>query len=106
MSVSPLNSANAGDLKEIDNNTAIHLPCLLTAIGIMLIGSIYPLLFAKASGTADHRLAMALFWAMSSGFIRGVGFIPRAWIWRILFSGWSCLMGLLLGAILAIKAGV
>lgn len=91
------------DLADADNdnveNSAIHWPCLLTAIGIMLAGSIYPLLFAKANGAADHTLAMALFLAMSAGFVRGVGFIPRAWIWRILFSGWSCLIGLLFGAV-------
>jgi predicted membrane protein len=27
---------------------------------------------------------------MSAGFVRGVGFIPRARIWRWLFSGWAC----------------
>ena len=101
MSAPPLDSASTGNVE----NSAIHLPCLLTAIGIMLVGSVYPLLFAKANGAADHGVAMALFLAMSAGFIRGVGFIPRAWIWRILFSGWSCLAGLLLGAVLLIKAG-
>lgn len=46
----------------------IHLPSLMTALAIMLVGSIYPLLFARADGTADHGLAMALFWAVSAGF--------------------------------------
>lgn len=76
--------------------TTIHLPSLLTAIGIMLVGSIYPLLFSAADGKADHRLAMALFWAMSAGFVRGVGFVPTLWVWRLLFSGWSCVAALLL----------
>lgn len=74
----------------------IHLPSLLMAIAIMLVGSIYPLLFSAADGKADHRLAMALFWAMSAGFVRGVGFVPKLWPWRLLFSGWSCLVALLL----------
>jgi predicted membrane protein len=56
----------------------------------MLVGTIYPLVFARADGTADHSLAMALFWAMSAGLVRGVGFVPRALIWKIFFSGWSC----------------
>ncbi|WP_232834728.1 cyd operon YbgE family protein [Rhodoferax ferrireducens] len=77
---------------------SIHLPSLMTALAIMLVGSIYPLLFARADGTADHGLAMALFWAMSAGFVRGVGFVPRARIWRLLFSGGSCLAGLTLAA--------
>jgi predicted membrane protein len=79
---------------------AVHLPSLLVALAIMLAGSIYPLLFAGADGSADHGLAMALFWAMSAGFVRGVGFIPRARIWWLLFSGWACLAGLLLAAVL------
>lgn len=76
----------------------IHLPCLLVALAIMVGGSIYPLLFAAADGRADHGLAGALFWAMSAGFVRGVGFMPRAQPWRLLFSGWACAAGLLLAA--------
>jgi predicted membrane protein len=79
-------------------DAAVHLPSLLVAIAIMLGGSIYPLLFVRADGSADHALALALFWAMSAGFVRGVGFMPRARIWRLFFSGWSCLTGLLLAA--------
>jgi predicted membrane protein len=79
---------------------AIHLPCLLTAIVIMLAGSIYPLLFAGADGKASHGLAMAMFWAMSAGFVRGVGFVPRARLWRLLFSGSACLVGLVLAGAL------
>lgn len=83
---------------------AVHLPSLLVALAIMLGGSIYPLLFAGADGRADHGLALALFWAMSAGFVRGVGFVPRARVWRWLFSGWSCAAGLLLAA--ALRWGV
>lgn len=76
----------------------IHLPSLIAALVIMLGGTVYPLLFARADGSADHGLAMALFWAMSAGLVRGVGFVPRARVWRFLFSGWACLVGLLLAA--------
>jgi predicted membrane protein len=65
----------------------VHLPALLTALAIMLVGSVYPLLFADATGKADHGLAMALFWAMSAGLVRGVGFVPRRALWGWLFSG-------------------
>jgi predicted membrane protein len=41
---------------------------------------------------------MALFWAMSAGLVRGVGFVPRWFGWRWLFSGWACAAGLLLAA--------
>ncbi|SER81983.1 Cyd operon protein YbgE (Cyd_oper_YbgE) [Giesbergeria anulus] len=72
----------------------IHWPCLLVALAIMVVGSIYPLLFANAQGKADHSLALALFGAMSAGLVRGVGFIPRWWLWRWLFSGWALVLAL------------
>jgi predicted membrane protein len=74
--------------------TRMHLPCLAVALVIMVGGTLYPPLMADAAGHADHRLAMALFWAMSAGFIRGVGFVPRHVLWRVLFSGWACAAGL------------
>jgi len=77
---------------------SIHWPSLLVALVIMLAGTLYPPLMADAAGKADHNLAMALFWAMSAGFVRGVGFVPRLWAWRALFSGWSCAAALLLAA--------
>lgn len=93
--------AGHGDAAAGDGHpTAIHLPSLIVAFAIMVGGSAYPLLFAGADGRADHGLALAMFWAMSAGFVRGVGFVPRAWGWRWLFSGWSCLAGLLLAAVL------
>jgi len=78
----------------------LHLPSLMVALAIMLVGSVYPLLFAGADGRADHGLAMALFWAMSAGLVRGVGFVPRRWLWRWLFSGWSVALALLLAGAL------
>lgn len=80
--------------------TRLQLPSLAVALAIMLVGSVYPLLFAGADGRADHGLAMALFWAMSAGLVRGVGFVPRGRIWRGLFSGWSVALALLLAAAL------
>lgn len=76
----------------------VHWPSLSAALIIMLAGTIYPLAFARTDGSADHGLAFALFWAMSAGLVRGVGFVPRALIWKIFFSGWSCSAALALGA--------
>lgn len=76
--------------------SAIHWPCLLAAVLMMLAGTAYPLLFARIDGHADHRLALLFFWAMSAGFVRGVGFIPRHWPWRQLLSGRACALALLL----------
>ena len=86
------------DATPVAVHAAIHLPSLIAALSIMLGGSIYPFLMMRADGTANHALALALFWAMSAGMVRGVGFVPRAWVWRLLFSGWSCLAALLLAA--------
>lgn len=83
---------------DLPARTAVHFPSLLAALLIMLVGTIYPLVFARHDGSADNGLAIALFWAMSAGFVRGVGFVPHAMGWRLLFSGWSCIAALVLAA--------
>ncbi|RKR69363.1 putative membrane protein [Acidovorax sp. 94] len=75
-----------------------HWPSLTAAVMIMVIATLDPRLLAHPSGAADHLLASFLFLAMSAGFVRGVGFIPRWWLWRVLFSGWTCALGLALAA--------
>lgn len=77
---------------------AIHWPTLLAALLIMVMCTLDPRWLARPSGAADHLLASFLFLAMSAGFVRGVGFIPRWWLWRWLFSGWTCALWLVLAA--------
>jgi len=78
----------------------MHWPSLAVGLVIMIGGTVYPLVMANAAGKADHMLASLLFWAMSAGFVRGVGFVPRMAIWRWLFSGWACALALgLAGAV-------
>jgi predicted membrane protein len=79
----------------------IHVPSLAIAIVIMLVATLYPPLMVDVSGKVDHGLMTALFFAMSAGFVRGVGFVPQALAWRWLFSGWACLAAL--AAALSIK---
>jgi predicted membrane protein len=74
----------------------IHLPSLAVAILIMLVATLYPPLMVNATGKVDHGLMTALFFAMSAGFVRGVGFVPQACAWRWLFSSWSCMAALTL----------
>lgn len=87
---------SAGERDEKAVPATIHLPMLLLALGIMLAGTVYPRVFSQADGSADHSLALALFWAMSAGLVRGVGFVPRASVWRLLFSAGSCVLALAL----------
>jgi predicted membrane protein len=76
----------------------VHPPSLFAALAIMLGGLLYPPLMTDAAGHADRGLALALFWAMSAGFVRGVGFVPRTAPWRWLFSGAACAAALALAA--------
>ena len=80
-----------------------HSPALATALALMLAGTAYPRLLADAAGRADHALAMFVFWAMTAGFVRGVGFIPHHPVARWLLSGWACVFALAAAA--AIRAG-
>jgi predicted membrane protein len=86
------------EVAAVDDRVGIHLPSLGMALVIMLVGSIYPLIFTRPDGTVNHGFAIAIFLTMSAGFVHGVGFVPVARLWRLLFSGWSCLAGLILAA--------
>ena len=94
---------NAPTVRAEPTGPRIQVPSLAVALMVMVAGTLYPPLMADAAGKADHNLAMALFWAMSAGFVRGVGFVPRLWVWRTLFSGWSCAAALLLAAALKLQ---
>ncbi len=65
---------------------------LTLAIAIMLVFTIYPLILSKADGKADHLAATLLLWAMSAGFVRGVGFVPKHRALKLLFSTSACLL--------------
>lgn len=76
----------------------LHLPSLLAGVVLMAVLTVYPPLLTTADGKADHTLASVLLLAMCAGLVRGVGFVPRWWGWRWLFSGWACTAALLLAA--------
>lgn len=90
----------ASDQAATDQAAPVHLPALFVGIAIMVIGTAFPFVMSDATGRADHGIAMALLWAMAAGFVRGVGFVPRHRVWRILFSGWACAIALTLYAVL------
>lgn len=76
----------------------LHWPSLLVGVGLMVVLTVYPPLLTTASGQADHTLASVLLFAMCAGLVKGVGFVPRWWGWRGLFSDWACTAALLLAA--------
>jgi predicted membrane protein len=75
--------------------TGAHLPSLAVGLAIMVAGTLYPPLMARPTGGADHMLATLLFWSMSAGFVRGVGFVPLHAALRWLLSGWACTAALI-----------
>ncbi|MBK5912952.1 cyd operon YbgE family protein [Rhodocyclus purpureus] len=87
-----------GDADAHEPRARIRWLPLVTAIAVMLGITVWPNGLAAPGGGADHWAATALFWSMSSGFVTGVGFVPRFVVWRWLFSGSACLLGLLLAA--------
>ncbi len=72
---------------------------LAVAIANMIDVTVLPVELTTTAGKADHWAAVALFWAMSAGFVCGVGFLPRFPLWKWLFSPWSCLIALMLAAL-------
>ena len=64
---------------------------LLIALAILLALTLYPRFLAARDGGADHAAALLLCWAMSAGFVRGVGFVPRQRLPGLLLSGWAVL---------------
>ena len=70
---------------------------LILAFVIMIGATLYPPLLIGPNGRADHVLALCVIWAMSAGFIRGVGFVPRYPALRWLFSLWAIGTALLVG---------
>ena len=69
------------------------LPLAIAAI-IMLVLTVLPGLATDAAGRPDHGTASLLFWSMSAGFVRGVGFIPRHPLPRWLLSTAACMAAL------------
>jgi len=76
----------------------IALLPLLAAVAIMLALSVRPDLLAKANGRPDQLATALLCWAMAAGFVRGVGFVPRFWLWRGLLGTPACVLGIALAA--------
>ena len=87
-------------------NPGIALLPLVIAIVLALLLTIYPPILTTPQGRADHAAATLALWAMSTGFIRGVGFVPKHVVPRVLFSTAACLLCLALSVVLVARHGI
>ena len=72
---------------------------LFTGIGITLLLTAWPQAVVDGSGRVDHLAALCLVWAMSAGFVRGVGFVPHHMVLRWGLSAPACAVGLALAVL-------
>ncbi|TBV10312.1 cyd operon YbgE family protein [Stutzerimonas kirkiae] len=82
--------------------TAHHSPwaralSLLLAVPIGLLLLIHPAAMLDNHGHYSHSLLMLVMWGVSAGFVHGVGFVPRFWLWSVLFGPWVGWPAMLLG---------
>lgn len=62
------------------------LACVLS--GLILV---YPRALAGSGNEIRHGLLVLMMWGIAAGFVHGVGFVPRAPLWRYLLgplAGW------------------
>ena len=69
------------------NTYAMLMSCLL-AFPLAAVLLLHPNAMLDDQGQYSHRALMLIMIGISGGFIHGVGFIPRFWLWKILFSPW------------------
>lgn len=77
---------------------------LLLAAPLALLLLIHPGAFVNDAGAYSHGLLMLTMLGISGGFVHGVGFVPRALPWRLLFSPWCAWPLLVLGYALLARA--
>ena len=72
---------------------AISLTLALAISGVLMIA---PFLVTRHMSDADHGWASLMMIGITGAFVHGVGFVPRATIWRWLFSpaiAWPLIVG-------------
>ncbi|MHA3051274.1 cytochrome bd biosynthesis protein [Acinetobacter sp. ANC 4633] len=58
----------------------------MLALPLAAILLVYPSLMLDENGHYNHSVLMLVMLGISGGFIYGVGFIPRWWLWKWLFN--------------------
>lgn len=64
----------------------VMLISFLLALPLAAVLLIHPAMMLDANGHYSHRTMMFIMIGISGGFIHGVGFIPRFWVWKWLFN--------------------
>ncbi len=72
---------------------------LLQSLGIMVLITVAPRIFGGSLDNYHHSAAMFFMMSMSAGFVYGIGFKPRFWLWRYIFSIAAVYIYLVLGLI-------
>lgn len=58
----------------------------LMALPLATVLLLHPAMMLDANGHYNHTVLMLVMIGISGGFIYGVGFLPRFWLWKWLFS--------------------
>ena len=78
-------AVNAETTVQKPNKIAMVISCLL-AFPLAAVLLLHPAAMLDANGEYSHRAMMFIMIGISGGFIHGVGFIPKFWLWKWLFS--------------------
>ena len=73
------------------------------SLTVMIGVSVWPHLLGATQAEFSHNAAMLLMMGMSSGFVYGIGFVPRLRLWRWLFSAPVALGLMLWGCFLLVR---
>ncbi|WP_410487494.1 cyd operon YbgE family protein [Acinetobacter sp. SAAs470] len=69
------------------NKLVMIISCIL-AFPLAAVLLVHPSAMLDDNGGYSHGAMMLIMVGISGGFIHGVGFQPRFWLWKWLFSPW------------------
>jgi len=78
---------------------ALRLLSITAALLLSGIVLFYPRLIAEQSHEVSHGALSLLMWGVAAGFVHGIGFVPRATLWRLVFHPFTGWILMTLGAI-------
>ena len=67
-------------------NKWIMIISFLLALPLAAVLLVHPAAMLDDNGGYSHRAMMFIMIGISGGFIYGVGFLPKFWVWKWLFS--------------------